>query len=190
MPFGLSICAVIGHICSQSNLGNISDVDRYSLHQNAKFKTSDIYKWKKYANILAMLTFYLFEKSRVLFLKEMKNYNLQKVFILPKCGQFEGLLGSIKKYFIIQKNKIISIFNCSPFSGYLAIFVKVSGGYFYQQLKKRKEDLVILDPSPRRRKWMKIYGKWRSRRKIFGVGQYWKWRKNRERKEGKHLACK
>ena len=37
---------------------------------------------------------------------------------------------------------------------------------------------------------MKIYGKWRSRRKIFGVGYYGKWRKNRERKEGKHLACK
>ena len=37
---------------------------------------------------------------------------------------------------------------------------------------------------------MKIYGKWRSRRKIFGVGYYGKWQKNRERKEGKHLACK
>ena len=32
MPFGLSICAVIGHICSQSNLGNISDVDRYGFY--------------------------------------------------------------------------------------------------------------------------------------------------------------
>ena len=91
---------------------------------------------KQYANILAKLTFYFFEKSCVLFLKEMKNYNLQKVFILPKCCQFEGLLGSIKKYFIIQKNKMISIFNCSTFSRYLAIFVKVSAGYFYQQCKQ------------------------------------------------------
>ena len=32
MPFGLSICAVIGHIYSQSNLGNISDVDRYGVY--------------------------------------------------------------------------------------------------------------------------------------------------------------